>query len=48
MHQNNHHLPVSEHISHNMFDMLVFLVVLYASTKIKCILVLATVSDTVS
>ena len=41
MHQNNHQLPVSEHdISHNMFDMLVFLMVLCTSAK------KATVSDT--
>ena len=39
-HQNNHHLPQSEHyISHIIFDMLVFLVILCASTKVNCILV---------
>ena len=49
-HQNNHQLSVSEHyISHNMFDRLVFLMVLCASTKKKLhFSVLATVSDTVS
>ena len=40
MHQNNHQLPVSEHcISHNMFDALVFLMVLCALTKKNRILV---------
>ena len=39
-HQSNHQLPESEHyISHNMFDMLVFLMVLCASTKKNSILV---------
>ena len=39
-HQNNDQLPGSEHyISHNMFDMLVFLMILCASTEKNCLLV---------
>ena len=39
-HQNNNQIPVSEHyISHHMFDKLVFLMILCALTKQKCILV---------
>ena len=47
--QNNHQLPVSEHyISHNMFNMLVFVMILRASTKKMHCNMFATVSDTVS